>query len=190
MGYSTPNRMVWLYFSALQRRVQAIQATGNGAAQADIALCLMLTVAVVETFLNLFFRVAVSEPAFAQHKGRITRDLERRASLDHKLRRWPEAVFGRPLDPDDPILRSFFALKEKRNRLMHFTSTHETFAGDGFQIEGLTDTSVLDDLAPTDALTALQVAEDMMRFLLRHRGVAEAALPAALHMWTGQPPLE
>jgi hypothetical protein len=190
MGYSTPNRMVWLYFSAIQRRVQAIQASGSDAAQEDIALCLILAVAVIETFLNLFFRVAVSEPAFAQHKVLIIRDLERRASLDHKLRRWPEAVFGRPLDLDDPIVRLFFALKEKRNRLMHFTSTHETFAGDGFQIEGLADTSVLDDLAPTDAVMALQIAEDMMRVLLRYRGVSEAALPAALHMWTGQPPLD
>jgi len=180
--------MVWLYFSALRRRVQAIQAAGSEAAQEDIALCLMLTVAVIETFLNLFFRVVVSEPSFAHHKELIIRDLKRRASLDHKMRRWPEAVFGRPLDLDDPTVRSFFALKEKRNRLMHFTSTHETFAGDGLQIEGLADTSVLDDLAPPDALAALQIADGMVCVLLHHRGGAEAALPAALHMWTGRPP--
>lgn len=190
MGYSTPNRMVWLYFSALRRRVQGIQAAGNEATEEDIALCLMLTVAVVEIFLNVFFRVVVSEPAFAQHEGFIIRDLQRRASLDHKLRRWPQAVFGRPLDPGDPIVRSFFTLKERRNALMHFTSTHETFSADGFWIEGLADTSVLDDLTQTDAVTAFQVAEDMIRVLLRHRGISESGLPAALHVWTGQPQLD
>ena len=187
MGYSTPNRMVWLYFSALRRRVQALQAAGNEATEEDLARCLMLTGAVVETFLTLFFRVVVSEPAFAQHEGLIVRVLQRHASLDHKLRKWPQVVFGRPLDPDDSVVRSFFTLKERRNALMHFTSTHETFSGDGFWIEGLANTSVLDDLTPTDAVTAFQVAEGMMRVLLRQRGIVESALTAALHMWTGQP---
>jgi hypothetical protein len=190
MGRSTPNRMVWLYFSALRRLVQTIRSAGEEAAQEDIALCLMLTVAVIETFLNLFFRVVVSEPAFVQHEELITRDLRRRASLDHKLRRWPQAVFGRPLEFDDPVVRSFMALKERRNALMHFTSTHETLTGDGFEIRGLADTSVFDDLTTADPAAALEVAEGMLRVLLRHRGIPEARLPAALHVWTGLPPLD
>ena len=40
--------MVWLYFSALRRLAQAIRAAGEEAAQEDIALGLMLTVAVIE----------------------------------------------------------------------------------------------------------------------------------------------
>jgi hypothetical protein len=148
----------------------------------------MLTVAVIETFLNLFFRVVVSEPAFAQHEELVLRDLRRRASLDHKLRRWPHAVFGRPIDANDPVVRSFIALKERRNALMHFTSTHETFIGSGFEIRGLVDTSVFDDLEPADAAAALDIAQGMLCVLLRHRGIPEARLPAALHVWTGLPP--
>ena len=130
----------------------------------------------------------MSEPAFAQHEGLITRDLRRRASLDHKLRRWPHVVFGRPLELDDPMVRSFLALKERRNALMHFTSTHETLTGDGFEIQGLADTSVFDDLTAADAAAALEVAEGMLCVLLRYRGIPEARLPAALHLWTGLPP--
>jgi hypothetical protein len=180
--------MVWLYFSALRRLVQTVRTAGENAAREDVALCLMLTVTVVETFVNLFFRVVVSETAFAQHERRIIRDIQRRASIDHKLRRWPEVVFGRPLDPQDPAFQSFLALKERRNALMHFTSTHETLMGDGFQIQGLADTSVFDDLTAADATAALEIAEGMLCVLLRHRGIPETRLAAALHLWTGLPP--
>lgn len=181
--------MVWLYFSSLRRLVQTIYSAGDEAAREDIALCLMITVTVIETFMNLFFRVLVSEPAFVQHESLITRDLQRRVSLDHKLRRWPQAVFGRPLELDDPVVRSFMALKERRNALMHFTSTHEPWAGGGFSIQGLADTSVFDDLTVADAIAALDVAEGMLRVILRQRGVPEERLSAALHAWTGVPPL-
>lgn len=189
MGLSTPNRMVWLYFSALRRLVLSIQAAGNEAAREDIALCLMLTVTVVETFMNLFFRILVSEPMFIQHERRITSDLQRRASLDHKLRRWPQIVFGRSLEPDDPAVLSFMALKERRNALMHFTSSHEPSALEGLCIQGLADTSVFDDLTAADAIEALDVSQALLRVILRHRGIPEESLPAALHSWTGLPQL-
>lgn len=173
---------------ALRRLVRTIQEAREEATQEDIALCLMLTVAVIETFLNLFFRVAVSEPAFSQYEELILRDLRRRSSLDHKLRKWPHTVFGQPLNLDDPVVQSFLALKERRNALMHFTSTHEALIGDGFEIRGLADTSVFDNLTPADATAALEITQGMLCVLLRHRGIPEASLPAALHLWTGLPP--
>jgi hypothetical protein len=188
MGLSTPNRIVWRYFSALRRLVQTISATDEESAAEQTALCLMVTVTVVETFVNVFFRVVVSETGFTQHKNRIDRDLRRRASIDHKLRTWPEVVFGRPLERDEPTYSAFLALKERRNALMHFTSSHESFIGSGFAIHGLSNTAVLDDLRRADAVNAIEVAEGMVCLLLQLRGVPQDQLPHGLHAWTGKVP--
>jgi hypothetical protein len=71
---------------------------------------------------------------------------------------------------------------------MHFTSTHETITGSDFEIRGLANTSVFDELTATDAVDALRIAEGMLSLLLLLRGIPQDHIPAALHVWTGLPP--
>ncbi len=181
--------MIWQYFEALRRLVGGLDhARDETVLKQDAVLCIMLAVTVVEAFLNTFFRVIVGEPDFAQHKPRVLADLDRRRSLDHKLRNWPGDILGEPLDFTAPVPKAFLTLKERRNALMHFTSSHETVRLPGIEIQGLADTSVLDTLALRDAVNALQVAEDMVCELIRLRGTPEDKLPHALHLWTGRVP--
>jgi hypothetical protein len=187
MGLSSPNRIVWLYFGALRRSVLDLDSSnGDDERKGNIAICIMLAVSVVEAFLNVLFRVAVSEPEFASKAPSILKDLQSRKTLDSKLKDWPARIFGKGLDLEAPHTKAFFALKERRNRLMHFTSSHQSVAVPGVGIDGLADTSVFDDLTPSDAATALEVAEDMVGELLRLRGIPEAEIPQALHAWTGR----
>ncbi|MCK4356416.1 hypothetical protein KAW44_04975 [Candidatus Bipolaricaulota bacterium] len=191
MNLSSPNRIVWQYFEALRRLVNRLgHATDVTALKQDVAVCIMLAVTVVEAFLNIFFRVVVSEPGFAQHKQRILEDLERRKSLDYKLKHWPRQVFGSGLDFAAPVPSSFLALKDRRNALMHFTSNHQTLAlRPGINIEGLADTSAFDTLTVDDAADALDLAEGMVGELFRLRGTPDNQLPHALHLWTGKAPI-
>jgi hypothetical protein len=146
-------------------------------------------VTVVETFLNALFRVVVSESQFEKHAQLVLADLKKRRSLDYKLRTWPNKVLGKSLNFEAPGPKAFLALKERRNDLVHFTSSHETVIVPGVQIRGLADTSAFDDLALIHATRALEAAEEMVRELFRLRGIREVQLPLALHAWTGKPAL-
>jgi hypothetical protein len=155
----------------------------------DVALCLMQAVAVVETFLNMFFRVAVEEPGFTQHKSRLLKDLKDRRSLEYKLKAWPATILGKAVNFEEPAAKAFLTLKERRNGLMHFTSSHETVFVPGITIHGLADTTILDRLTRIDALDAVEAVEGMIYVLLRARGISEQNLPHVLHSWTGKVPL-
>ncbi len=190
MGLSSPNRIVWQYFEALRRRVGVLaQTTDDTVLRQDAAICIMLAVTVVEAFLNVFFRVVVSEQGFTHHEQHLLKDLKRRRSLDYKLKNWPQEILAKALDLDSPTPKAFMALKERRNSLMHFTSSHETIDVPTATIQGLADTTVFDMLTANDAADALEVAEGMVAEIFRLHGYSEEQLPYGLQMWTGKVPI-
>lgn len=133
--------------------------------------------------MNVWFRVLVSEAQFDGYKDQIISDLSKRKSLDHKLKKWPKRLFGKSIE--GPELKQFLTLKNRRNALMHFSSSHETIIAGSVQISGLSDTLVFETLTRTDAVRALESAEGIIRALFRLKGVEEHQLPNALHAWTG-----
>jgi hypothetical protein len=142
MPVSSPNRMVWQYFAALRRSVDDLDRVSDQDEQRqEVALCIMLSITVVEAFLNIFFRVVVSDPAFSRYAQRVLTDLNQRRSLDKKIRDWPRDILGRGLNFDEPAPKSFLAVKNLRNSLMHFTSSHESLELAEVQIQGLANTS-------------------------------------------------
>nr|WP_295883563.1 hypothetical protein [uncultured Devosia sp.] len=179
---------MWEYFQALRRLVQQVSATADdGERRQFTALAVMMSVTIVEAFLNVYFRVVVSESEFIEHRERILADLESRKQIGLKLKEWPSAVFGRGVPPDAPAAVAFRSVRERRNALMHFTSSHSSFDGPGFGIEGLADTQVYDDLGPDEAANALQAAEGIMREIFLARGIPVHRLPGMMHAWTGVP---
>ena len=87
-----------------------------------------------------------------------------------------------------PVPKAFLALKAKRNALMHFTSTHDSIKRPDFEIHGLADTSVFDELQASDAIRAHELAEGMLCELFKLRGAQEPQLKHLLHSWTGKVP--
>lgn len=192
---SSPNCIVWELFGALRRLCTRCQEEEHGAqdksaARQDAALCVMLAVQCVEVFFNVFFRVLVSEPAYAHAAERVLADLARReVSLQKKIDTWPALVFGRELPRDSAAWQRFDELKSLRNTLMHFKSTHETIFVPGVEIHGAADTTAYDSLSARTAREALDTAEAFLREVFALRGVRPEELLHQMHGWTGRPPI-
>lgn len=186
----SPNRMVWQHFDALRRLADRSRAEPEEDHQKqDAMIAIGWAVAAFETFLNVFFRVVVTESPYHSHAGRILRDLERRASLEHKLTRWPLRVFGHGLDFAAPTGKAFLELKRRRDILLDFVSTHQTVQVDvSTRIDGLADIAAFETLNPDDASAAVDVAEGMVAEVLRLRGVEGGRLQDNLRLWTGKAP--
>ena len=187
---STPQHMVWQYYESLRRRVIGVAGTTDeGAVRQDTATSIMLAVTVVEAFFNVFFRVLVSQSNYVQNEARLLKDIERRKGLEYKLKHWFPEIIGRPLDFNAPAPKAFVELKDLRNKLMHFTSSHQTANVTGLQIQGLADVSVFHSLTAKDAFDALTTAEGMVCEVFRLIGYSEQEIPYHLQSWTGKVPL-
>lgn len=191
---SSPNRMVWELFQALRRlcaRVAEAQAVQEESAlRQDAALCVILAVQCVEVFFNVYFRVLISEPAYAHAAEEISKDLARtQCGLDRKIKNWPKLVFRQGLSLDKGAGQRFIELKNLRHKLMHFTSSHQTLAIPGVSIHGLVDTTAYESLSERAALEALHTAEAFLCEVFTLRGISPHDLPHALHSWTGRPPV-
>jgi hypothetical protein len=184
--------MVWELFQALRRlcvRITQYPADNESEIRQDAAISIILAVQCVEVFLNIYFRVLVSEAAFAHAAEQVTSDLQNpRFGLDSKLKDWPELVFGKRLNLSEGVGQRFIALKSLRIRLMHFTSTHQTIEIPGVAIHGLADVSAYQSLSAQSALDALYTSEDFLCEVFALRGITPENLPHALHSWTGKVP--
>jgi hypothetical protein len=189
--YSSPNRMVWEYFQALRRMCVRIQNSDNeNEIRQDGALCVILAVNGVEIFLNIYFRILVSKSDFKSSHERIITDLRNKVRIDKKIRDWPEVVLGEKIDLGAGVGQRFIDLKDKRNRLTHFSSSHEIIKVPGTVINGLADTSIYDSMDKQMASTALDIAEQFICEVFRLSGIEEQKIPHALHSWTGKVPNE
>lgn len=187
---SAPHDMVWQYYQSLRRRVIGVTGeTDEVVVRQDTATSIMLAVTVVEAFFNVFFRVLVSQVNYTQHEARLLEDIKKRKSLEYKLNHWFPDIIGKPLDFNAPAPKAFGELKSVRNKLMHFTSSHQTAEIAGMQIQGLADTTVFHSLNATDALNALATAEEMVSEVFRLIGYSAQEIPLQLQRWTGKVPL-
>jgi hypothetical protein len=189
MAFSSPNRMIWNYFDILRRLARELPKIAEETQQKQqIALMTLIGVAVVEIFVNIYFRVLVSESGFEQHLNQISKDLRARKSLDKKLKEWPTICFGKSIDWKSGAGKSFVKLKERRNKLMHFTSSHSTLDLGEIKLVGAVDTSAFDELSLADAESAVNASEDLIAEMFRLRGTAEADLAIHMQLWTGKVP--
>ena len=186
---SSPNSMVWSYFEALRRLCYRVEAYENDShKKQDAALCIILAVTGVEVFMNVYFRILITEELYKHAKQRILNDLDRPVPLDRKLKDWPNLVFGQKIKFGSGIGQKFSDLKNTRNKLIHFSSTHESIEVPGITINGMADTTVYNLLGEHAASEALEVAENFIGEIFRLRGIHENEICHSLHAWTGKVP--
>ena len=186
---STPNRMVRQYFEAVCRLCHRIVLNKNKTEiPQDTALCIISAVTGVEIFLNSYFLIMINEESYKHAKKHILNDLAKHVSLDKKIKEWPGKVLGKKINLDTGIGFEFVNLKNLRNKLVHFSSSYETFKFSGATIIGLADTTVYDSLDANSALKALETAEQFICEIFRLRGIEERDIFHALHSWTGKVP--
>jgi len=182
--YSSSNGMVWEYIKILDRIVSNLRPTCNkDELRQDISLCILLSVMVVETFINLFFQVIVSKTPYDRHKDYICKSLRRRDSIDFKIKNWPKRLFKRGLDFSSGIGKKFSDVKNLRNRLMHFSSI-EPLNIDGHEIHGLSNINFYEALEVSDAMNAVKVAEETIFEILKLSGLSGSNLAAQMRRWT------
>lgn len=191
MGVSSPNRIVWEYFRLLREAVhRARNAEDDDKRRRETVLSIFVAVAVVETFLNIYFRIMVEGKAYSAYKALIQKDLEYPyASLDRKIKTWPSKVLCKNLDVTTGIGKDIVLLKEKRNKLMHFTSSHETVKVGNIILKGTANTDVFDKLTADDATHALDVAERFVAEIFILKGERPENVSHGLHSWTGKLPI-
>lgn len=185
---SSPNRVVWEYFFSLrQLAASARAAPGAELCRQATALTIIMAVTAGEVFLNLWFRARVEERCTTLDRDAFLRDLSPPfLSLEKKLKRWPSRYLAKPLDLSSGAGKAFVDLKNKRNAIVHFTSTHESFSHDGIAFHGLANTTDYDELSYEAAAWALETAECFVAEILRLAEMPPDHVRHAMHAWTGK----
>ena len=186
---ATPQTIVWTFFSALKRQISRIDP-GYRDAEQDYAICLFLSVNVVECFMNVYFRVLVSTQGYTNFESELLSDIKKRISLDKKLKTWPKNYLGKPLDFGRFEVQSFIKLKDQRNALMHFVSSHESLdLPDSLTVHGLADMSALKTLTHEQVKRYPRIIRVFAYEIFRAQGVEERNLANNFHRWFGEPDL-
>jgi hypothetical protein len=185
MKLRSPHGLVREYSFALQRIIRRLGAIEDEDERLqDIAICVFLAVTMVEAFLNAYFRRLTLEPDFAHHTERLLADLQRRVTLDRKLRAWPRLFFPGEFDPNSSEVLAFVELKDRRNALMHFHSEPGVLRI-GAQGVWMIDTKLYDGLAIEDAVNAANIGYAYIRSLIGLWQKNPHELNQQLSMWTG-----
>jgi len=181
--------MVWEYLAILRRIIQKLNSISDEKERRQsIALCIVMAVTVVETFLNIFFRLKVKEPNFISHERYLLDCLSNRKSLEFKIKNWPKSILGLTIDLTTGIGKRFSDLKDKRNELMHFTISDEPVIIENIQLRNFSDLSSYHSLQDSDAYGAVATAEDFIQAILELSGVSDSKLNGRMLFWTGRPP--
>ena len=150
-----------------------------------------MSVTVVEVFINLWFRVHAEKQHTSEAVARLVSELGHPGpwSLDKKLKKWPKRYLGSELDLSNGPGAEFMRIKDLRNSIVHFNSTHTTLKYEGVEFQGLADTTDYDALSYEEARNALFAAEDLIAEVFVLAGVERENVKHLLHSWTGRLPV-
>lgn len=184
--YSTPAGVSREYFDALRwLRDEAQRTTERSQCRRVAAMTVIQAVTAVEVFMNLWFRAVVEQAKDDLKAGALLRDLEAKTSLERRLTTWPKKFLGHRIDLRNGPGGAFVSLKDLRNSIVHFSTTHETVHAPQLIIHGLADTTAYDEMDSATADAAVATAEAFVTELFRIRGFDAATSERALFAWTG-----
>lgn len=166
----------------------ATEAPSESEAREHVVAANAMSVACIETYLNVFARLWISQNPDFPHCKQIESDLRTKKNLGRKLEEWPELFFGTKANFGSGAGQRFRACLDRRNRLMHFHSDAHKFEEENIVINGLIDSTAYDSLTREDAFTFVQAAEGFLEYLLQLQGIAAEHIPHALHHWIGRVP--
>ena len=146
-----------------------------------------MAVAVVETFLNIFFRLKVKEPSYAVHESYVLQCFATRKTLEFKLKNWPKKILGANINDTD-VGKRFSKLKTKRNELMHFIIPDDPVKVKGVTLRNFSEITFYNDLSESDADDAVKTVEDFIQKILESSGLSNPRLTGRMLFWTGRPP--
>lgn len=186
---ASPNGIVSAYFDFARRTAADLSTLDpRDREPLPIAVAIIMLVGAVEAYLNIVGRMWVEQHAEFPHAEKIIEDLDKRRSLDAKLKSWPKLLFGNALDLSSGAPQEFTRLVKTRNKLMHFTTTHESLSYENVTLNGLADITFYASLKPPDLTKAIDTAEETIGALVRLQdGLTEETILLAKTFWTGRP---
>jgi hypothetical protein len=138
---------------------------------------------------QVIFRVIVSEPEFEMHEKVLLQALKQRASFERKLLQWPRQILGKDLPQTSPALIEFAEMKQLRNDLVHFTSTHSTVhVAPNLIMHGMVDISRYSDLSVAKIERIPLIVLGFAKELMLLRGATPDSIGVLVHSWFGVPP--
>jgi hypothetical protein len=180
------NYILRSYFDIARKiALEAAGSSSDGDKRSKTAVVVLMVVAAVEAYINIFGRMWTEQVHDFSHAEKICDDLKYKKFITHKIKTWPKLFFSKDLDLLQGIGKDFLELIEKRNRLMHFTSDYHTYQFENITIKGLIDSTVFDSLAPKDAEEAIYIAEGFIEAWIRLQGLEENHVKSATATWTG-----
>jgi hypothetical protein len=101
-----PARQITRYVAAACRLIQRAQdATTDVARREGAFLAVLASAAAAEAFVNVFFRCLADSWKYEHLRAGLLDDLERRSSLEERLREWPQRFFGKAFDLETGVGR-------------------------------------------------------------------------------------
>jgi hypothetical protein len=184
---ATPNSILWEFYAILTHQADlASKASEPEQKRRMMATCIILAVTLVETFVNIYFRIVASEKQFSHAGAEIMEDLRNQMSLDYKIKKWPRLAFGASVDFGQGVGQDFISLKEDRNWLMHFSSTYEPVSFDNVTIQGLSDISRYESFDHYDPIRTVSTVEGIIIEILKLRGITSNQVAPSLLQWLGK----
>jgi hypothetical protein len=187
---SSPNRIIWEYFDSLRRLTcDAKKAQGTSQEKQLTALAVMMSINVIEVFINIWFQIHIEESTDLVLKKKFNEELFGNTTLHKKIMSWPQKYLSSHFDISTGIGAEIMNLKKLRNEIVHFKSAYETFSVPGVQIHGLANTSAYDELDFNSATRALETVERYIGEVFLMAGSSKSDIPAQLHAWIGRVPV-
>lgn len=165
--YSTPSGVVREYFECLRWLCREARGGEVHHSRRLAAMATIQAVTAVEVFMNLWFRAFVEEQENEALHGALLRDLRAKTTLERRLATWPRRYLGERLDLRQGPGGDFVRLKNLRNSIVHFQTTHETVRAPQLIMHGLADTTEYDALNGSSAESALVIVEKLAAEIFR-----------------------
>lgn len=179
--------ILWSYYNVLRSLVFDNKKTTNASEKRENALLvIIMSVTIIEAFLNIYFYLLVSEKKYFKHFEQISKEIKNTSfSLDKKIRLWPKLLFNKDIDLGSGVGQKFQELKKLRNELLHFHSDHYESKFDNIKITRLLDITAFEKLAEYDVNSCTSIVLDFASEIFRLSGVTENKMDSAIHLWFG-----
>jgi len=188
MGYSSPNRVVWMHFEWIKRALQRAELAEKEEDRVmESVLCIILSITAIEVFVSIYFRVLAENTKYIEMRESLINDINSPyCSLEKLLKKWPKMLFGKGFYFSKGIGKEFSELKSLRNKLVHFTSTHEEVKIHSMIIKGMANTDIIYNISVSDAMRAVEIAEKFIEEIFNLSGIDPLKNNQFLHAWIGK----
>jgi hypothetical protein len=177
--------IIWSYYNILQNLVFDFKnAKSEKEKREKAVLVIIMSVTVVETFMNVYFFLLASEEKYSERFELITKEI-RSASLDSKIKRWPKKLLGKKINLGSGVGQKFQNLKKLRNKLLHFQSEHNELMHDNIQLKKLIDISVYENILEYDVESCPSLVLDCVSKIFSLVGIPENKMGGFIHTWFG-----